>query len=284
MKKFNWIQILIKLIRSLGTTTQPKKAEAGVLPTEPKDYGAETKGVELFEKEDGSDIVAEEDEYTETAKAGKQRYCWCISPGHFTTTPGKRSPKFEDGRQVLEWELNHSIADMLCEWMEKSGIAFYRVAYPDAFADGKKLGDEIGRSGRGANLKHRATLANGFQSGLPKVFVAIHANAGPSGGTGWSMARGTETFVHTNAGKKSIALAWAFQTEMVKELGTIQRGTGVKTGNYSVLRNTNMPACLLEVEFFNNKKTAKRMLTKTWREKYLKSLQNAVRIVERDGI
>jgi len=75
-------------------------------------------------------------------------------------------------------------------------------------------------------------------------FVSIHCNAG--GGFG------TETFYISERGRK---LANAIQNQIVNSVGTFNRG--VKTTDYFVLLNTDMPAVLVECAFIDNPHDAK---------------------------
>ena len=93
-------------------------------------------------------------------------------------------------------------------------------------------------------LSDRAKIAN--KDGAD-AFVSIHVNAG--GGKG-----GFETFRYTKASKNSERLqdiihASTFGAVVAKESTTIDRGK--KTGNLAVLRETNMPAVLVECLFID---------------------------------
>lgn len=95
------------------------------------------------------------------------------------------------------------------------------------------------------SLEERANIAN--QSGAV-CFVSVHCNSGPSG------ARGAETYYHDDSvqGKR---LAQCIQGE-VAALGLFDRGaksdfTLYQSGLY-VLRETTMPAALVEVEFISS--------------------------------
>lgn len=86
-------------------------------------------------------------------------------------------------------------------------------------------------------LAEEVRLANA--SGA-ELFVAIHFNAG--GGTG------TEAF--TYPGSSSAEIARKMSANVAAALGI--RDRGLKTANFYVLRNTSMPAILLEVCFVDN--------------------------------
>lgn len=87
------------------------------------------------------------------------------------------------------------------------------------------------------------------------LFISIHCNAANG------QARGTETFVSTHASHNSVILADKIQDQIVNNLGTINRG--VKYENYYVLRYTDAPAVLVELEFIDNDDGCHLLLDKT---------------------
>lgn len=76
------------------------------------------------------------------------------------------------------------------------------------------------------------------------VFVSIHCNSAAT-----SRAQGTETFSYpySIAGAR---LARFIQRQIVASLPVVDRG--IKEANYHVVRETDMPACLVELAFINN--------------------------------
>jgi len=74
-------------------------------------------------------------------------------------------------------------------------------------------------------------------------FLSIHQNAFNSS------ANGTETFSFSN-GTTSANLRDRVQEEAIQAWGLVNRGS--KTANFSVLRNTNMPAILTEMGFIDS--------------------------------
>ncbi|MEW5891299.1 MAG: N-acetylmuramoyl-L-alanine amidase, partial [Pseudomonadota bacterium] len=91
------------------------------------------------------------------------------------------------------------------------------------------------------DLTNRAAVAN---SARADCFVSIHTNAAAS-----ASAHGTETF-HYPGSATGERLARAVQSAVVAALGTYDRG--VKSANFAVLRQTTMPAALVEVAFHTN--------------------------------
>ncbi|TJY42906.1 AMIN domain-containing protein [Cohnella pontilimi] len=94
-------------------------------------------------------------------------------------------------------------------------------------------------------LTDRTNLANGVNA---DVFVSIHANAASSA------AHGSEVFyLHQN----SKELAQIMHNNIQAMVGFYDRG--VKTANFHVIRETNMPAVLLEMGFISNPDEEKKL-------------------------
>lgn len=89
-------------------------------------------------------------------------------------------------------------------------------------------------------LKDRAAIANNLNADL---FISVHANSGAS-----SVASGTETYYQRDASK---SLANVMHKYLVQATGLSDRG--VRYGNFHVIRETKMPAVLLEVGYLSNK-------------------------------
>ncbi|WP_265181742.1 N-acetylmuramoyl-L-alanine amidase [Geomicrobium sp. JCM 19055] len=91
------------------------------------------------------------------------------------------------------------------------------------------------------SLSERANIANRANADL---FISIHANAFNSS------ARGAETFHHTSANANSVRLANVMQDRLVSDTGMSYRR--VAGANFAVLRQTTMPATLIELGFVTN--------------------------------
>ncbi len=99
----------------------------------------------------------------------------------------------------------------------------------------------------------RTGLANELEADL---FISIHFNANvstkPKGTEVYYLARKNE-YEGTLTSKKA---AQIMQNQLVSQLGTVNRG--IKTENFIVLRNTIMPAVLLEIGFLSNAEDAQK--------------------------
>jgi N-acetylmuramoyl-L-alanine amidase len=94
---------------------------------------------------------------------------------------------------------------------------------------------------RFVSLGERADLANEL---LPMVFVSIHANSIED-----PAFTGVMTF-HFNGAVEASALASSIQQQLLSSTGAVDRK--VRTANFFVLRETVVPAVLVEVGFLTN--------------------------------
>lgn len=164
-----------------------------------------------------------------------------LDAGHGLNTPGKRTP---DG--MREWSFNSVVASyVMDELMTCVGVEVMRV--DDATGEVDVL------------LQDRTSVANHWGA---NAYISIHANA--MGAGGWNTASGIETFVHTNASKESQVLAKLVQEELIK--ATKRSDRSIKTANFQVLRNTNMPAILVECGFMTNKEEAALLKSDAYRK------------------
>lgn len=113
------------------------------------------------------------------------------------------------------------------------------------------------------SLEERSILANKMK---PKIFVSIHFNSAPS-----EDAEGIEVFYYRNDDNKirvskSKALAQFILDKTIQN--TEAKSRGVKHGNYSVIRETQIPAVLIEGGFL----TSTSEMEKIKNGNYLKSL------------
>lgn len=148
--------------------------------------------------------------------------------------------------EVLEKELTLEIAKKTKEILEEAGYRVSMTRKDDTFVD----------------LYDRADYANRKNS---KVFVSIHCNSSEEDG-----AEGIETFYAASKEEESQALAQALQTGMVEQ--TEARDRGIKTADYVVIKETDMPAALVEVGFLSD--SGERQLLQ--QEEYQKKLAEGI--------
>lgn len=128
--------------------------------------------------------------------------------------------------QVREDDLTKAVGERLIELLEAADHKVIRTAPKSCI--------NVNQS-----LRHRCSVANKAQA---DVFVSIHFNAFNS------RAHGTEVFATSRIGQ---GIAKEILQEICK-LGFYNRG--VKTANFYVLKNTTMPAVLVECCFCDSQK------------------------------
>jgi N-acetylmuramoyl-L-alanine amidase len=140
------------------------------------------------------------------------------------------------GRTLLyEKDVNLDIGLRLDAWLRAQGARTLLTRTTD-LAGGDRAYTTVG-----ADLRARVEAAN--EAGV-ELFVSIHNNAlGPT-------TSGTETFHYYYSSAASRLLAQDVQAEVVAALRLPDRG--VKTAGFYVLRNTRMPAILVEGGFLTN--------------------------------
>lgn len=160
---------------------------------------------------------------------GKKKDLIVIDPGHGGEDAGTRSltsPRYQ------EKSLNLSTANFLKEYLQKMGYLVKMTRNDDTFIP----------------LTTRSLMANDYRS---KLFVSVHYNAAAS-----EQAEGIEVYYYQEGDKtrssSSKLLAESVLSQLIEKTGAKSRG--VKHGNLSVIRETEMPAILVEGGFMTNKK------------------------------
>jgi len=171
-----------------------------------------------------------------------------IDAGHGPETAGKRSP---DGL-LREFNFNSTVADLVKQHLIENGfkVFFAHKAHVDV------------------PLTTRVKLANRLNV---DAFVSIHANAF---GNNWNSANGIETYVYPTASNESIVLATLVQSALITACNRADRG--VKKANFAVLRETRMPAILIECGFMTNREEAALLMKKAYRLQCAKAIAQAL--------
>lgn len=164
-----------------------------------------------------------------------------LDDGHEFNTAGKRTPKFADGSFMHENEFNLAVKKYLKVELERNG---FRTI--DANPDRKET-----------TLAQRVAVANKAKADL---YISIHANAFKGV---WGNAKGIETFVYKSGDGKRIG--GIIHKHLLQ--GTKLTDRGVKDGSHLyVIKNTNMPAVLVECGFMDNLVEAKLLRTDAYRK------------------
>lgn len=186
-----------------------------------------------------------------------------LTAGHYMNTPGKRCLKKLDPNQTREWWLNDRIADKI-EKLLKNYTGYELLRTDDT--SGKK----------DVSLSNRTKAANNFKADF---YLSIHHNAGVLGGKGG----GIVAYVYTKPG--DVALAWQKElyNALIAKTGLRgNRSNPLPKKNLHEVRETKMPAVLLELGFMDSKTDVPIILT----EKYADQCASAIVevLVKRGGL
>ncbi|MHC1722584.1 MAG: N-acetylmuramoyl-L-alanine amidase [Aminipila sp.] len=164
-----------------------------------------------------------------------------LDPGHGEATAGKRSP---DG-SLREYEFNRAVANKMKNILEAQGVEVILTANDDS----------------DPSLSERCEKANTSDA---DIFVSIHANAFGNGSE-WTSANGWEMYYFQGSvlGKQ---LAQAISDSNFPQIGIYNRGIKT-TSNLYVIKNTYIPAVLIEHGFFTNAKEVELLKSDEWRDR-----------------
>ena len=176
-----------------------------------------------------------------------------LDAGHGLGTSGKRTPVFKDGKAIREAEQNYPVMFLVEKYLKLSGF-------------------EVECTNRDIKydmpLRTRTTRANNWKA---DYFVSIHKNA--ITGNWQSASKGIDTFVYGTKGK-SYGLANKVQSNLIADTGMKDRG--VKSADFHVLRETKMPAILIELGFMDNPYEALQMQDKVWHERFAQAITKGI--------
>lgn len=156
-----------------------------------------------------------------------------LTAGHYMNTPGKRCMKKLDPKETREWWLNDRIADKV-EKLLKNYTGYQLLRTDDT--TGKK----------NISLTARTNAANNFRA---DIYISIHHNAGIAGGKGG----GIVAIAYTKANAESISWRDELYAELIAATGLKgNRATPKAKQNLHEVRETKMPAVLLELGFMDS--------------------------------
>lgn len=199
------------------------------------------------------------------------KYIYLIDYGHGGliggkyVTPGKRSPKFDDGSVLYEGVNNRDNGHRLMTELKLLNINYI----------------DIVNSNQDIPLSKRVETANKIGKTKACVYISIHSDAAGDG-INWHPASGIS--VYTSKGQtKSDIFASIVIDELENQFGNTVKwrkdntdGDEDKEENFYVLANTSMPAILIEAGFHTNKEETKKMLTEEWKDSLIEAIVNSI--------
>lgn len=181
-----------------------------------------------------------------------------LDPGHGGYDPGAVTKQ-----GVYEKSINLLIAHKVKEMLVPSGIEVFltREADIDYVPDGVK-----GKtSKKQIDLNRRIEIAKNANA---DVFVSLHVNATAAG-----QESGSETFYHyqSESGKR---LAELIQQELIKIPGMNRRIA--KPGDFYIIKNTTMPAVIVEVGYLSSLKEQKKLQQAWYQEQLARAIAKGI--------
>ena len=182
-----------------------------------------------------------------------------LNAGHGYKTAGKRCLKSIDPNETREYVLNRRICDKIEQRLKGYDIEILRID-----------------NGTDIAISKRAKAANDFGADF---YLSIHHNAGIGGGSGG----GTEAYVYL----KVDAITKDWQTalyERAVNYGGLKgnRAEPQKAANFGELRETRMPAVLLECGFMDSTTDTPIILTEAFADNIARAAAEV--IIEKSGL
>ena len=176
-----------------------------------------------------------------------------IDAGHGLHTLGKRCLKKLDSKETREWTLNDRIADKLERLLVSYNCEVLRT---DDTTGAKDI-----------SMANRVKAANDWGA---DVFISIHHDAGINGGSG-----GGTTVYYCSSKAERKAQAEALYKSLMAETGLKgNRATPVRNNNFYVIKNTSMPAFLIENGFMDSSADVPVILSESHADKTAQALLN----------
>ena len=171
-----------------------------------------------------------------------------LTAGHYLDTPGKRCLKKLDPNETKEWVLNDRIADKVEKLL--ANYTGYELIRTDDTTGKKEI-----------SLTARTNAANNFKADF---YLSIHHNAGINGGSGG----GIVAYIYTKASAASAEWQKELYNSIVAKTGLKgNRSNPLPKANLHEVRETKMPAVLLELGFMDSKTDVPVILTEDYANK-----------------
>lgn len=185
-----------------------------------------------------------------------------LNAGHYKYTAGKRCNYTIDPNETREWVLNDRICDKIEKILaEYDGIEVLRID------------DTTGETD--VSLANRTTKANNWGADF---WLSIHHNAAGkvfSGG-------GIVAYIHPDASQTSVEWQKALYNATTKATGLWgNRSNPLARSNLHEVRETKMPAVLMECGFMDSKVDVPIILTEDYADKIAKACAEVV--IEKSG-
>lgn len=185
-----------------------------------------------------------------------------LDAGHGINTAGKRSPFFNDKKDyMLEFEFNLSVIIMLYKLLVDKNI---KVDFTSTSIMDIDLKDRI------FNVNN---IVNRYKGTHNPILISIHANAFGDGKT-FNEADGIEILYNPNkADNLKLAQCMHDETKMIVDMSP--RGLKPRS-NLALLKNTNLPSCIIEGGFMTNKYDLNFLMDYNYKSELARAIFNGI--------
>lgn len=168
-----------------------------------------------------------------------------IDPGHGGKDPGSGAGNVQEKAVVL------NVAKKIRSFLEAAGCIVMLTRETDVFVE----------------LSDRARMANAAKVDL---YVSIHCNSVENN----PRATGMEVYHYTRASEAAKRAARVIYGKLLSACGL--RGRGVKSKDLAVLRETAMPAVLVELGFISNPDDRLKLTDIAWQDDAAKAIADGI--------
>lgn len=169
----------------------------------------------------------------------------CIDPGHGGKDPGATGGGVQEKAVVL------NVAKKIGAFLEARGCTVMLTRDTDIFVE----------------LSDRARMVNAAKADL---YVSVHCNSVRDN----ARATGMEVYHYTHASEASKRAARVIYDKLLPVCGL--RGRGVKSKDLAVLRETAMPAVLVELGFISNPSDRAKLTNFAWQDDAAQAIADGI--------
>lgn len=181
-----------------------------------------------------------------------------LTAGHYKYTAGKQCLKSLDPKETKEWVLNDRIADKV-EKLLAANYTGYELLRTDDTTGEKRI-----------TMEARTNAANNFKADF---YLSIHHNAGIKGGKGGGIC----AIVYNHASAESKEWQKDLYNALIAETGLKgNRATPLAKMNLHEVRETKMPAVLLELGFMDSATDVPIILSEDFANKCAKAIVDVI--------
>ena len=170
----------------------------------------------------------------------------CIDPGHGGKDPGAIGGGIRESAVVL------NVGKKIASFLEAKGCTVMLTRETDVFVE----------------LSDRARMVNAAKADL---YVSVHCNSVRDN----ARATGMEVYHYTCASEASKRAARVIYDNLLPVCGL--RGRGVKSKDLAVLRETAMPAVLVELGFISNPSDCRKLINFAWQERAAEAIAEGIK-------